>query len=257
MNDTIYLDNKDSVTRTMQDVTMTFAGKRKVLSTSILNGGIRTDLKGAFNHCDKDRESGRCDMHGDTYREHLSYAATQLGYDAKTVTGLSTAAMMEYADFRKASFGGYTVTVVVTGGVYSNGRRAGETATMWEQDEVYHVIEGEGRTSGTVNLMVHINAHLSDGALATVMMVATEAKTATIRDLQIKSCYSEELSSGSGTDGIIVVSDEESDIYLTAAGTDTKLGECVARAVTEALREQLVMQKQYIRGELDIKEISW
>ncbi len=153
MNDRIYLENSDEITRSRQDIVMRFSGKRKVISTSCLNGGIRDDLKAVFNHSDLDRETGRCDMYGVTYSEHLCHAAESIGLDASTSSGISTAARMEYADMVKAGFGGYTVTAIVTGGVYSNGRRAGETATMWEQDGIYHVIEGEGRTSGTVNMI--------------------------------------------------------------------------------------------------------
>lgn len=251
------LKNGDKITQTATDIVLSFGGKRKVLSTSSLCGGIHTELEAVFNHCDKDFETGRCEMYGNTYADHLCYVAKSIGLNPQKVSGLSTAADLSWASIAKEQFHEYEVTVICSGGVLHNGRRAGDTATMWEQDDIYHIEDQETkRISGTVNLLVHINACLSDGAMATALLVATEAKTATIRDRKCKSCYSEQYASGSGTDGVIVIGDMESNIKLFHANTDVKLGECIGKAVSNAVAEQLHLQMIYEEKYISPKSMS-
>lgn len=240
------LKNNDQIIQDETNIIVLFSGTRHVLSTSSLNGGFRTDLDAVFNHCDKDPVTGYCEMHGATYKNHLQYIANELGLSPKKVCGLSTAVDLSLAEIVQESFQDYTVTVICSGGVAHNGRRAGDPTTMWEQDEIYHV-EQEiiPHSSGTVNIILHIDAHLSEGAMATALMVATEAKAATIRDFNFKSCYSDQYTSGSGTDGVIVICDTESQTHLYHAATDVKLGECIGKAVSAALKDQLIKQLAY------------
>ena len=234
------LENNDQIFLDKQNMLLAFAGAREVLSTSCLNGGFTEHCMHVFNHCDKDPATGMCMMHGVTYEEHLAYAAKGMELDPKHCTGLSTAAPVERMVMASRSFLSYTVTAMVTAGLDVNGRRAGDPATMWEEHGIYHSTqEPAAHTSGTVNIFVHITAHLARSAMETALMVAAEAKTASIRELQLASCYSSELCSGSGTDGIVIITDPGSPVTLTAAGTDTKLGECIAAAVTEAVKKEL------------------
>ena len=241
----VILPNQDDIMVTPLNLVLYFAGKRRVVGTSCLNGGFQTELKHVFIHCDKDPITGLCEMKGATYEEHLAKAAQEAGIDSTYSSGLSTAAPVEYAAFEQETFQQYTVTAVVTGGILHNGRRVGDLADMWEQDGIYHVLEGEEEIihkSGTVNIVVHINANLSNQAMITAVMLSTEAKVAAIQELQLQSCYSKELATGSGTDGIIIVADSTSDIHLTQAGSDTKLGQCIGRAVKRAVRREMEMQ---------------
>lgn len=240
------LKNNDQIIQDQTNILVQFSGSRHVLSTSSLNGGFRTDLHAAFNHCDKDPLTGYCEMHGSTYENHLQYVATQIGISPQKVCGISTAADLSLAKIVQESFQDYTVTAICSGGVIHNGRRAGDATTMWEQNGIYHIDhERIPHISGTVNIILHIDAHLSEGAMATALLVATEAKAATIRDFNYKSCYSDQFASGSGTDGIIVICDAESQTHLCHAGTDVKLGECIGKAVTSALSDQLTKQLAY------------
>lgn len=234
------LENNDQIFLDKQNMLLAFSGMREVLSTSCLNGGFTDHCTHVFNHCDKDPATGMCMMRGATYEEHLEYAAEGMELDPKHCTGLSTAAPVERMVTASRSFSSYTMTAIVTAGLDVNGRRAGDPATMWEEGGIYHSTDEQAvHTSGTVNIFVHITAHLARSAMATALMVAAEAKTASIRELQLASCYSSELCSGSGTDGIVIITDPGSPVTLTAAGTDTKLGECIAAAVTEAVKKEL------------------
>lgn len=59
--------------------------------------------------------------------------------------------------------------------------------------------------SGTINILLHIDADLAPGALVNALVTCTEAKTAAIQELLAPSRYSHGLATGSGTDGTIVV----------------------------------------------------
>lgn len=246
------LPNQDLLSQSRDNILITFAGPRTVLGTSSLNGGLHTDLEGVFNHCDKDFHTGYCEMHGSTYEEHLTWVAEQLQLNPTRTSGLSTAADLSYAAIRQEHFQDYTVTAICSGGIARNGRRAGDTATMWEQDGIYHVEQLDkitSRKSGTLNIFLHVNADLTFGAMATALMVVTEAKAATLLERQLKSCYSDRLASGSGTDGIIIIADPTSPIHLRQANTDVKLGQCIARAVTDAVNDQVTTQLRMIAEE--------
>lgn len=248
-------ENGDWLERQRLDVVLHFAGERHTLGTSRLNGGYQKNLQAVFNHCDTDPTVDACVMRAETYREHLALAASAAGLLPECSTGLSTAVDMKYVLTAERSWKNFMVTAVVTGGILHNGRRAGDAATMWEEGEVFHCVEGQDGAltdqatgghrvvpyhPGTINILLHINANLDPNAMAAAIMVATEAKAAAIQEVGLNSCYSQGMATGSGTDGIIVVSDFTSPVWLTQAGTDTKLGECIAQAVKEGVKRSLL-----------------
>ncbi|MCF0133712.1 MAG: adenosylcobinamide amidohydrolase [Blautia sp.] len=274
------LCNNDWVEVKIDDMVLHFSGKRRVLSTSCLNGGPREDLTAVFNHCDMDENVNDCPMYGDTYKEHLEHAAKCAGLDADSVCGLSTAVYMKYVVCEEAHWKDYEVTVYLTGGILENGRRVGDPTSMEERNEIFEMLE-DGRNNqdsnrvekdaeelaetsdrnhiyevsedpmsrsadktagfvpGTINMIIHISAELSWNAMVGATVVATEAKAAAIQEVGLKSCYSDGLATGSGTDGIIIVSDMESDVHLTQVRTDVKAGEIIGAAVKKALKRAL------------------
>ena len=128
---------------------LTFPSPRRVLSTSVYNGGVREDLTAVFNYDCKSEETGRCDMRADSYEEELRLTARELGLDPAHTTGLSTAAQMHNAAQASASFEGVLVTVIATGGIDKNAVRAGDPASYWERAGVFSPVE-----PGTINLLV-------------------------------------------------------------------------------------------------------
>lgn len=241
----IILPNGDVAERRITDLIVRFAGPRRVLGTSRLNGGYREDLGAVFNHCDMQPESGRCVMRAPTYREHLALAARDAGLDPARVSGLSTALDMKYMQMAQRSRRGVQVTALVTGGILHNGRRAGDPATMWEEHEKFYLAREDGvesfPESGTVNIILHLTADMTENAMVTAVMVAAEAKAAAIQEEQLLSCYGDGFATGSGTDGVIVIADATSQVLFTQTGTDTVAGECIAQAVKEAVRKSLIL----------------
>ena len=208
----------------------------RVLSTSYLNGGCRDDLSYLFNYCEiYNSPDGRCEMRAPTNREHLSLIASELELPPHKTTGLSTAAMMTYARPDTLKYVDFSVTAVVTAGIDVNGSRAGDPACWHEKAGVPIPAE-----PGTINIFLFINASLDAGALAKALVTATEAKTAALQELLAPSCISGGLATGSGTDGVIIVSNLEAPTSLTDAGQHGKLGEYIGRVVKNTVKEALV-----------------
>lgn len=241
------LGNGDRIVRQESEVYLEFAGKRSVICTSPLGGGIRNDLTTVFNHCDLDPVTRYCEMLGNTYEEHLAAVAKMAGLDLTYSAGLSTACFMYTMRTEQIIENGIEITLLLTGGINKNGRCAGDTATLWEENGIFTVLSEENPTNqtelpepGTINIILHIDANLTPGALAGAIMVITEAKNAAIHSLKVKSCYSNEIATGSGTDGIIVVANTESKRTLTQIRTDTRIGEVIANLIRRNLVDSIL-----------------
>lgn len=227
----------DEVHRYKKSIVVPFKGKRRVLSTCPLNGGYQENLTAVLNNDGNPGAGMASVLRAPTYEEHMALIATELGLDAKTTSGMSTAASMENVSIKTENFEELYVTAVVTGGIEVNGGRVGDPAT-------WHEAMGKAVPvkQGTINIMLFINTDLSEGALTRSVVTCTEAKTAAIQELIAPSRYSMGLATGSGTDGTIVVCNAESEIRLTNAGKHSKLGELIGLAVKAAVKEALNKQ---------------
>lgn len=246
------LDNGDRIIRKESEVIVQFSGKRTVICTSPLGGGIRGDLTAVFNHCDMEPITRFCRMYGDTYEEHLAYVAKNAGLNPDYCAGLSTACLMDRMRTARIYVNGIAVTLLLTGGLSKNARCAGDPTTMWEEDGIFSFISEQCDKNmilaatekvipepGTINIILHIDAALSSGALAGAIMVLSEAKAAAIHELKIQSCYSTDEATGSGTDGIIVIANTESNRKLTQIRTDTRIGEQISFLLRETLKDSI------------------
>ena len=236
-------ENGDQMTRKKKGIIITFEGFRNILSTSALNGGFQNQLDYVFNFDEKPDDSKICSMEEETYEEHLGNIAWDyLEINPGMSTGLSTAADMDNIVIETEQTilsNGFplTVTAAVTGGIDKNGARPGDPACWEEIDSQYTSYE-----PGTINIILHINADLSQGALVRTIMTGSEAKAAAVGELLCPSLYSEGLATGSGTDGMIVICDPSTDFTLTAAGKDSKLGEMISKTIMRALKKTIGLQ---------------
>lgn len=217
-----------------KSIVLFFAGRRKVLSTSVYNGGYHEDFTAVYNR-DMTRGAGMtCEMLAPTYEEHMAIVSRRLGLDAARVTGMGTAAQMTNAAVKSLSYEELTVTVIVTGGIETNGGRVGDPATYFKKREKPR--------PGTINIILVLDTDMPPGVLARALVTCTEAKTAAIQELMAGSHYSTGLATGSGTDQTIVVANAESSLYLDGAGKHSKLGELIGRVVMAAVKEALDKQ---------------
>ncbi len=150
-----------------------------------------------------------------------------LDIDAEFATGLITLAEMRNVSIVTKTFKGTEVAAVVTAGVRTNATRAGDPASYWEENGEFHF--------GTINIILLTNVCLDKSTLLEAFMTATEAKTVALNKLRIPSQYSNGFATGTGTDGLAIFSNTDSENKLTNAGKHSKLGELIANAVIEAI----------------------
>lgn len=231
------LSTGDSVHRYNKSIVIPFEGKRKVLSTSPLNGGYREDLKAVFNNDANPGAGMECKLRAPTYNEHMHMLASELGLDSDKTAGLDTAVLMDNVSIKREDFEGLIVSAIVTGGVEINGGRVGDPASYHERKETF-----EPLNLGTINIILIIDANLPEGTLTRALVTCTEAKTAALQELMVGSNYSHGLATGSGTDGTILICNAESELFLTNAGKHSKLGELIGYTVKEAVKEALFLE---------------
>ena len=227
------LTTGDIAYRYDKSIVLVFSGPRKVLSTSLYNGGYHEDFEAVFNR-DMTQGSGMpCESFAPTYVESMKIVAERLGLAPELTSGMGTAAHMENASIVSRSYKELTVTAIVTGGVETNGGRVGDPASYYKTAE---------KKCGTINIMLVIDADLPPGILARALETCTEAKTAALQELMAPSRYSTGLATGSGTDQTIVIANSESPLFFEGAGKHSKLGERIGLAVMAAVKEALKKQ---------------
>lgn len=152
-----------------------------------------------------------------------------MGKGRRESSFLMTGASLDCLALIKAQFRDTTVYALVTAGVRGNAIRSAYD-------------EGLFYEPGTINIILMANATLSSRARTRAIIAATEAKSAALQDLDIRS-QGDPLrwqATGTGTDEIIVV--EGSGPILDCAGGHCKLGELIARAVYDGVREAIFRQ---------------
>ncbi|WP_196598754.1 adenosylcobinamide amidohydrolase [Pectinatus frisingensis] len=225
--DTVYLYDKSIVAF--------FNGTRKVLSTSIYNGGYHEDFIAVYNHDAKQGAGMPCEMLADSYIEHMKLISKRLSLEPEKVSGMGTAASMENAVIEGMTYKELTVTAIVTGGIETNGGRVGDHA------DYYRPVEKPDQF-GTINILLFLDSDMPPGTLTRALVTCTEAKTAAIQELLFGSNYSMGLATGSGTDQTIIIANSDSGLYLEDAGKHSKLGELIGKVIIKAVKKALDKQ---------------
>ena len=142
---------------------------------------------------------------------------------------LFTGADMDNFAVKKKSFRDMKIYALVTAGVESNAVRMSED-------------EGRFYEPGTINIILLPNMKLTSRAMTRAIISATEAKTAALQDLDIRSSYSSQIhqATGTGTDNIIVV--QGTGVLIDNTGGHSKMGELIAEAVYDAVQEAVCRQ---------------
>lgn len=231
------LETGDKIYKYNKSVIVKFNGKRAVLSTGVINGGYSEYLTSVFNNDAKTAPGMGCQLKASTYKEHMEIIARELGLDPQYTTGMGTAADMENMSITVEKYEDLSVTALITGGIETNGGRVGDPASYIENNGKTEVIK-----QGTINIIVAINGNLPPRTLTRAMITITEAKTAAIQELLEGSKYSTGIATGSGTDGVIVYGNLESERIYNDAGKHSKLGELIGKAVKNGVKEALAKQ---------------
>jgi adenosylcobinamide amidohydrolase len=193
------------------------------VSSAIYNGGFKR-VKAILNIQVPEGYSD-VQLHDDPM--HLVRISSQKVGVSEDFLAMITAAKIKNMMHVAKTDGDITVNVVATAGA-SHGESAGEPINADHLD-------------GTINIIVLINANPTDSCLVAAFVTATEAKTAALNDLDIRSRYSGEAATGSITDSLSVATTGTGPT-VELGGPASKLGQLVGSCVREAVYQAL--QKQ-------------
>jgi len=158
-----------------------------------------------------------------------------IGKSDKNTSFLFTGADMDNLSIKKQKFREMEILALVTAGVKSNAVRMSKDAGRYYEP-------------GTINIILLPNMKLTSRAMARAIISATEAKTAALMDMDIRSSYSSKLhrATGTGTDNIIVVEGEGT--RIDSSGGHTKMGELISKSVYEGVQEAIFKQNGLYAG---------
>ncbi len=114
------------------------------------------------------------------------------------------------------------VSVAVTGGC-THAEAAGEKT-------------GPQPPAGTINVIVLIDGNPTESCMISSIITATEAKTAALKELDVRSLYSGEEATGTPTDAIVVAKTGVGDKVIYS-GPSSKLGHLIAYCTKQAVKE--------------------
>lgn len=169
--------------------------------------------------------------HMDGLEGHRQRIYGALGRDEKNTSFLFTGADMDHLSIQQETYKKMTVHALVTAGVESNAMRMARD-------------EGLFYEPGTINIIIMTNMRLTSRAMTRAIITATEAKTAALLDMDIRTSYGSGAyrATGTGTDNVMIV--EGAGTWLDNAGGHTKLGELIARSVYAGVQEAVDKQNR-------------
>ena len=203
------------------------------VSSAIYNGGFKK-VKAILNVQAPEEYSDR-QLHADPQKFILD-SAKKLGLSENFV-GMVTAAAVEKFALASKNAGDLSVSVIATavdpeGETCSHAESAGETI---EVEEI----------TGTINIMIVIDGNPTESCLVSTLITATEAKTAALRELDIRSRYSGDLATGTITDAIIVAKTNRG-APIVYGGPASKLGQLVGYCTRKAVKEAVMKANKYL-----------
>jgi adenosylcobinamide amidohydrolase len=195
----------------------------KTVSSAIYNGGFN-QVKAVLN-VGVPEGYNDLSLHLDPL-ELITSSATKVGL-TKNYLAMVTAAKIKNYSLVTKSDQGFSVNVVATAGC-QHGESSGEEMDVQE-------------IAGTINIIVLIDGNPSESCMVATLITATEAKSAALRDFDVRSRYTGDSATGTITDSVTVASTGKGKT-LTLGGPPSKLGKlvgyCVRKAVSEALLKQ-------------------
>lgn len=218
---------KDNVLAVISDIELS------TVSSAIYNGGFKK-TKAILNVQATSELSDR-QLHANP-QKFIVDSAKKLGV-SKDFVGMVTAAAVEKFALASKKDGDLAVTVVATavdteGNTCSHAETAGETIKVEEM-------------LGTINIMVVIDGNPTESCLVSTILTATEAKTAAMWELNIKSRYSGQVATGTITDAIIVAKTNQGD-PIVYGGPASKLGQLVGYCTRRAVKESIMKANAYL-----------
>ncbi|MDU9047355.1 MAG: adenosylcobinamide amidohydrolase [Candidatus Electrothrix sp. Rat3] len=165
-----------------------------------------------------------------------------LGLNAESTAMLFTGADMDNLAVVKKSYQDMEVIALVTAGVTGNAMRMSVDEGLFYEPDSLDREKIKKKKPGTINILLLSNMQLSPRAMTRALITATEAKSAALQDMDIRSGVSprNNQATGTGTDNIIVL--EGAGLPIDSSGGHTKMGELIARAVYAGVQQAMHLQ---------------
>ncbi len=195
----------------------------KTVSSAYFNGGNK-QVKAVLNVGVPEGYSD-LSLHLDPL-ELITTSAAKAGITEDYLAMVTAAKIKNYSLVSKKS-SDLSVSVAATAGC-SHGESSGEEMDVQE-------------ITGTINIIVFIDGNPTDSCMVAALITATEAKSAVLRDFDVRSRYTGDSATGSITDSVTIASNCIGKT-VALAGPASKLGKligaCTRQAVTQALLKQ-------------------
>ncbi|AOM83823.1 adenosylcobinamide amidohydrolase [Salisediminibacterium beveridgei] len=178
-----------------------------------------------------------CNFHVDPHYDGVTPLADMTAWLSErrlspdNTVGMMTAVHLDDAATVKETIDGIDIMVLATAGIGN----AVDITLADKREGLSHI--------GTLNIMVFIDAHLTDGALVNAMMSATEAKTKALQDLEVTDRFTGTLATGTPTDSLAIGTTQNGDL-TPFAGSGTPVGKAIGATVYKAVTEAI---KHYLR----------
>ncbi|PAV27993.1 hypothetical protein CIL05_19205 [Virgibacillus profundi] len=145
--------------------------------------------------------------------------------------GMMTAVNLEDKVIETQEIEGIQMMVIVTAGVGN----AVDIASEYTPNSASQI--------GTINTMVFIDAHFTDGALVNGYMSATEAKVKALQDLDIRDPQSNTIATGTSTDALLLALTQRGSV-TQYAGSGTVAGKGIGQLVYQTTHKAV---KKYLK----------
>jgi adenosylcobinamide amidohydrolase len=203
------------------------------VSSAIYNGGFKKTR--AILNVQAPQELSDRKLH-DNPQKFITESAKALELTDNFV-GMITAAAVDKFALASKTDGELSVTVTATavdpeGTTCSHAESAGETINVEEMP-------------GTINIMVIIDGNPTESCMVSSVLTATEAKTAALWELDIRSRYSGNIATGTITDAIIVAKTSRGK-PIVYGGPASKLGQLVGYCTRKAVKAAIMKANQYL-----------
>jgi iron complex transport system ATP-binding protein len=196
----------------------------KTVSSAIYNGGSR-QVKAVLNVGVPEGYSD-LSLHLDPL-QLITSSAAKLNLTTDYLAMVTAAKVQNYSLISKKT-SDFSVSVAATAGC-SHGESSGEDMDVQE-------------IAGTINIIVFIDGNPSESCMVAALITATEAKSATLRDFDVRSRYTGDSATGSITDSVTVAATGKGKAVVLA-GPASKLGKLVGACARQAVHEALLRQE--------------
>jgi adenosylcobinamide hydrolase len=220
------LDLADGTKLIIKDNVLAVSSEKGLMtvSSAIFNGGFK-QVKAILNVGVPEGYNDRS-LHLEPLKLIASSAA-EIGL-TKDYLAMVTAAKVKNYSLATKKTGDFLVSVIVTAGC-SHSESSGEEMDVQE-------------ISGTINIIVLIDGKPTESCLVASLITATEAKSAALRDFDVRSLYTGDSATGSITDSVTIASTNLGK-SVSYGGPASKLGKMVGYCTRKAVSEALIKQE--------------